>query len=264
MKRLARFCSFIKFDKTNIKLERLFRKTEEILDKMKKEFWKNTTENDFLGVYLEVPYSEKDEAKRLGAWWDKEKRKWQIDENANPSNFEKWLTGTDDAVFIYDYAFILEGKRECWKCHRQVPIYAYAIDNFIPDNFEYYINHDDMIVIPISGNLPQEAIRILSDKFNCQYRYSKTANKKYFANICDNCNALLGDFDTYDELEGPFSYYYNEKLQAYIIRFYHDDRELSMSSDSIFYPNSPINYHERISRIIDLETNKVYGNDMFG
>ena len=43
-------------------------------------------------LYLNVPYSEKEEAKKLGAKWNPEKKKWYY--NGNPENyikFAKWL-----------------------------------------------------------------------------------------------------------------------------------------------------------------------------
>lgn len=42
------------------------------------------------GVILEVPYAEKDEAKKLGAWWDPELRKWFVPEGTDPLPFAKW------------------------------------------------------------------------------------------------------------------------------------------------------------------------------
>ena len=40
---------------------------------------------------LEVPFSEKDEAKRLGAWWDPQLRKWFVPAGKDLHPFKKWL-----------------------------------------------------------------------------------------------------------------------------------------------------------------------------
>lgn len=44
--------------------------------------------------YLNVPYAEKEEAKRQGARWDPEKKKWYIEVFANqkwaPAGYEHW------------------------------------------------------------------------------------------------------------------------------------------------------------------------------
>ncbi|MGD9825029.1 zincin-like metallopeptidase domain-containing protein, partial [Desulfobacter sp.] len=42
-------------------------------------------------TYINVPYAEKDEAKGLGAKWDKEQKSWFIAAGADQSLFEKWM-----------------------------------------------------------------------------------------------------------------------------------------------------------------------------
>jgi antirestriction protein ArdC/phage/plasmid primase-like uncharacterized protein len=42
-------------------------------------------------TYINVPYTEKDEAKGLGAKWDKEQKSWFIAAGADQSLFEKWM-----------------------------------------------------------------------------------------------------------------------------------------------------------------------------
>lgn len=42
--------------------------------------------------YIDVPYLEKDEAKNLGAKWDKEVGAWYVPEDVPIENFEKWTT----------------------------------------------------------------------------------------------------------------------------------------------------------------------------
>ena len=42
-------------------------------------------------VYIKVPYSEKDEAKALGAKWDKQEKSWFVEPGADQKPFQKWL-----------------------------------------------------------------------------------------------------------------------------------------------------------------------------
>jgi len=42
-------------------------------------------------VYINVPYSEKDEAKALGAKWDKQEKSWFIEPGTDQAPFKKWL-----------------------------------------------------------------------------------------------------------------------------------------------------------------------------
>lgn len=40
---------------------------------------------------LQVPFAEKDEAKRLGARWDATKRVWYVQNMTDPAAFKRWL-----------------------------------------------------------------------------------------------------------------------------------------------------------------------------
>jgi putative DNA primase/helicase len=46
--------------------------------------------------YISVPYEEKDEAKELGAKWDKYEKSWYIPSGANMENFKKWPSHEKD------------------------------------------------------------------------------------------------------------------------------------------------------------------------
>ncbi len=45
------------------------------------------------GFLLNVPYSEKDEAKELGARWDPEARKWFVPRGMDTRPFSRWYPG---------------------------------------------------------------------------------------------------------------------------------------------------------------------------
>ena len=42
-------------------------------------------------MYINVPYPEKDEAKSLGAKWDKQEKSWFVEPGADQTLFKKWL-----------------------------------------------------------------------------------------------------------------------------------------------------------------------------
>jgi hypothetical protein len=42
---------------------------------------------------LNVPFAEKDEAKRLGARWDSAKKKWYVPSGTDLTPFSRWLSG---------------------------------------------------------------------------------------------------------------------------------------------------------------------------
>lgn len=46
---------------------------------------------DNLRINLDVPYREKDEAKKLGAKWDPKIKKWYVPSNIRIDKFKKWI-----------------------------------------------------------------------------------------------------------------------------------------------------------------------------
>ena len=47
-------------------------------------------------VYINVPYSEKDEAKALGAKWDKQEKSWFLEPGTDQATFKKWLVPSQE------------------------------------------------------------------------------------------------------------------------------------------------------------------------
>jgi|LakMenEpi03Aug12_release.lakeMendotaPanAssembly.Ray.scaffolds.fasta_scaffold6272585_1 hypothetical protein len=43
------------------------------------------------GAILDVPYDEKDEAKKLGARWDPDLKKWFVPRGVSTSPFQRWM-----------------------------------------------------------------------------------------------------------------------------------------------------------------------------
>ena len=76
---------------------------------------------------LDVPFSHKDEAKALGAKWDRAKKIWYVPDGVNPEPFAAWLPGVDRSDPSAPYIYLVLGKRECWKCHEQTTVAAFGI-----------------------------------------------------------------------------------------------------------------------------------------
>lgn len=53
-------------------------------------------------TYLSVPYSEKNEAKKYGARWDKEAKSWYAPKGTDLNNLEKWLTSKQELAPVSD------------------------------------------------------------------------------------------------------------------------------------------------------------------
>lgn len=46
-------------------------------------------------TYIKIPFSEKDEAKRLGARWDGDAKSWYIPDGVNKKPFQRWMPGAE-------------------------------------------------------------------------------------------------------------------------------------------------------------------------
>ncbi|HFI0293567.1 TPA: DUF5710 domain-containing protein [Streptococcus suis] len=159
-------------------------------------------------LFLDVPYTEKNEAKRLGAKWNKEVRKWYVDtERINYINFSKWLLkGSDEVTIAADYIYIIEGSTSCWKCHRLTTVVGLGISEHV----HIYNEPDDAIIEIVKNsnypeeeihlswsdkeaNIPPRILRYLKNNYFVKTMYSKTLGSHCFANYCQHCDALQGN-----------------------------------------------------------------------
>ena len=49
-------------------------------------------------VYLQVPFKEKDDAKALGARWDRQQQAWYLPPGVDPTPFARWTLGATTAA----------------------------------------------------------------------------------------------------------------------------------------------------------------------
>lgn len=177
-------------------------------------------------IFLSVPFSEKDKAKKYGAKWDADKKLWYIDSKVKSPLIVKYIPYSIIVAPLFYYYI----ERECWKCGTINNLAVFTSKNIVP-----YINHlENFSFNEISTNMPiddlNEAIENLLDS-NCIYKeitsysecdisisdlnlstdnqlknevnfklpnykksYSKTQNSYVFANHCSNCGAMQGNF----------------------------------------------------------------------
>jgi len=50
-------------------------------------------------IDLNVPYSEKDEARKLGARWDAKRQLWYLEEAVNLGDFLKWMSSLHQMAY---------------------------------------------------------------------------------------------------------------------------------------------------------------------
>lgn len=159
---------------------------------------------------IDVPYSEKDEAKKLGARWDATNKTWYIPDNLSIDIFSKWLPKGN---VIAPYWFIAQASTHCWKCGRETVMTSVLL----PEGHQTLEqDDDDSPVYWKTHNVPAFIFYIddMSDQILNKFRlvqhylskdYSKTVDAKYWMNHCQHCHMKQGDFQLHCEDDGAFS-----------------------------------------------------------
>ena len=165
-------------------------------------------------LFINVPFSEKDEAKSLGAKWNPERKKWFVEDKKNYPKFKKWILSDDEGghMILCDHYYIVVGLHTCFKCKKQTEVIGFGIENFYEmydvdegDNdkgYEYYQNE-----IHIGSQLeplPENMLSYLNTKYKYYNGYSKTTDSNYFGNHCIHCGVLQGNWHIFDEVDSPF------------------------------------------------------------
>ncbi len=162
-----------------------------------------------MSLLLNVPFAEKDEAKSLGAKWNPSCKKWYVESRQDYPKFSKWLLNDNDETFIIcDYFYIIEGFRECFKCHHKTRVIGFGIENYYtlwndPEEPFYYNSGIIHIASELEG-LPASFYDFLKKEYNYYNSYSKTLNSYCYSNHCQKCNMLQGSFFLFSEVDSPF------------------------------------------------------------
>lgn len=179
-------------------------------------------------VDLSVPYSQKDEAKSLGARWDPQDKVWYVPDGAEVGPLARWLPLSEDSELEPEpefqvrspYYYVVESLSDCWKCNALTRVFSFKL----PEEHEAFQHiEDDEEEFALSKNLgewqshgyrgtasnisslsPPVVRQILRFTESFRLTYSKTAGIRYFMNHCQHCGAKLGDFFMHGEPGGAF------------------------------------------------------------
>ena len=162
---------------------------------------------------INVPYSEKDLAKEKGAFWDKDNKTWFVPDYKDINLFSQWID-TDKVSIIAKAPFwIGVTQKTCCKCGSMIDVIAFASNKFWIYEYsdddealqEWYLQ-DYFSFFYMPGYIEKEILDIVCSRFpTFKLGFSKTVNGKYWANHCEHCNALQGDFFMHNEPGGEFS-----------------------------------------------------------
>ena len=193
-------------------------------------------------LLLNVPYEEKEEAKALGARWNPEYKKWSVFLGKDYYKFDKWIPKNSGNIILCDYIYIIGGKHECFKCHKQTSVVGLGVEKLMyimedeNGKRKYKYTKDDIHICPFIEELPKNICDFAAKNYSLKYGYSNVVKESYLANHCQNCGVIQGNFYLFDEVDSPFFLYEAsdaKKLEIYKVKLPYDiicHAEISYSS----------------------------------
>jgi hypothetical protein len=172
-------------------------------------------------VELDVHYSEKDEAKRLGAKWNPERKTWYVPSGMDSQPFERWIplppSGHEDqspSQMIHAPVWLLISYERCYRCRMDSAVFALSADKFV--DIEFGEDHEvyfQQIDAEQHGHISFYNLERLDDRIatllardapKFRLNFSQSQSKRVYMNHCQHCDAKLGDFFLHCELGGAF------------------------------------------------------------
>lgn len=180
-----------------------------------------TNTSGFPRVDINVPFSQKDHAKALGARWDPVATTWYVPAGKDSAPFAQWIDcggeqEQEEPNVKADYFFVAKTQASCWRCKEYVDVYAL----FLPDGYlgSAYEDEDDLSnnnklwaegmgvgALSFVSSVSDEVLAALATHAPGYTRdYSKTTKTYYLMNHCPHCKSSQGDFFLHDGLGSPF------------------------------------------------------------
>jgi hypothetical protein len=168
-------------------------------------------------VDLKVPFAEKDDAKRLGARWDVERKVWYVPDGLDASKFAQWMRRGPDITILSERYFIAQSESQCWKCRKACAVFCFALppghlvrepdcdDDQTGEVVEGWHPRDELAFVQYVTDLLPSVEKQISG-FTPHYRldFSKTVGRSYWMNHCQACGMKQGDFELHCEPSGAF------------------------------------------------------------
>lgn len=160
--------------------------------------------------FLDVPFRDKETAKRLGAKWDYIERRWYVPKGLDERSFSKWLL--IEPTIKADHCYLLSKTTRCWKCASPTEVFAIGVpeQHFYQDSDPYgdkriWITASWKAILFHVNKVNRQVFFLLREKAPGYSMDSSKQHKcKYLMNHCDSCGIKIGDFAMHCEPGGEF------------------------------------------------------------
>ena len=169
-------------------------------------------------IDLQVPFPQKDEAKRLGARWDVALKKWYVPDGVDCTAFDQWLPKPPPPPNMRaPFWYLAVSTRACWHCKAISHVFAIMLppgnevltavedesgdacaDDAVDDCWK---ESEDSTLLSYITDVPESVaaqLRQRAPRYHADS--SQTIQSTYWMNHCEHCKAKLGDFETVEEV----------------------------------------------------------------
>jgi hypothetical protein len=78
-------------------------------------------------IDLQVPITEKDAAKRLGARWDSQNKTWYVPDGVDAKPLQKWIAVPQSPNIRAECWFLATTRRQCWRCDASSRVFGIVL-----------------------------------------------------------------------------------------------------------------------------------------
>jgi hypothetical protein len=193
-------------------------------------------------IDLQVPFSEKDEAKRLGARWDIDKKVWYIPDGTDAMLFQKWLPEEIVINVRSPYYGIATSTKACWRCGKTTQVFGFMLppghetleETESDDGTLEWVKGEEETAILYVSYIP-DAVKNQMKKISTNFRldFSKKTQSSYLMNHCEHCGIKQGDFNLYCEPNGGFCPMTEEDYERITVQMIDEPFEANCGGRSI-------------------------------
>ena len=159
----------------------------------------------------------------MGAFWSAEDKTWFVPSYCDYNQFAKWFINEQAELILENPYYIALNRAACWKCRQPTTMLALASNRYY--SLEYvdedagdekaWLKENRFTFLSNVSYLDEASAALVSGTYPFfRLGYSRAAGCSYWANHCQHCQVLQGDFFQHQEPGGAFCPTTIEECQA--------------------------------------------------
>ncbi|RSK45483.1 DUF5710 domain-containing protein [Hymenobacter rigui] len=171
-----------------------------------------------MALKLRVSFADKEEAKRKGALWSVADKTWFVPPHRDYNQFTQWWEAGEATLILQAPYYVATSTIYCWKCTQSTTVAALAADSYClldyddsesdevtEDAPKSWYRQQEFVFISGVGYVDEATTAQLAAAYPFFRLGHSRAGGSYWANHCQHCQALQGDFFLHQEPGGAFS-----------------------------------------------------------